>query len=336
MALILLGLGVPAVRAASPEASVSEKVPNTESTSESEPTGQFGSIVFFPNTESRPSDERFEVEAGQEVPVCVKLSGQASVYVDKLASKTIGYLLILEDNSDPPQRLAMTIGNRLHRLKPNAEGCFQGTWRLPETVKTGIYQVSDLLWAASDESFYSLRNYLYEFSRVEELQVTNPKSDANAPQLKRIVTYKKPPYRAQYYAGVLRIRFEQGFEFEDAESSVDKDSLSVFYRVEVDGTTVDVLESKCKKIPQTHRFRCLLDVANPEILWGLNKVTLNLESIAISDEAGNRLQLKGAEEIQAQVPDAVVKAEFIRAKKWPSRPDLDLKKDPNIPPSTNF
>lgn len=299
-------------------------------------SGAYGSIVFFPASESRPSDERFKVQAGQEIPVCIKLSAKASAYLDKLSAKAIGYLIILEDASTPPKRLSMAIGNRLHRLKADSSGCFNGDWTIPDTAQPGVYQVSDLFWAASDESFYSLRNYLYEFQRVEELEVQNPRIDPEAPKLKKVVTYKQPPYKMQFYSGVLRIRFEQGFEFEDPISGLDKKSLRVFYRAEVDGTTVDLLEAKCKPVPQSKRMRCMMDIANPEILWGLNKVTLHLQSLSIRDKAGNHLILEDTKAILEQAPGSIVAVEFSRGKKWPKRPDQDLSKDPNLPSNTNF
>lgn len=332
---LLAAAGGPA-RADAPPDKAPESAPSAAPEEEPEPAGEYGSIVFFPASESRPSDERFRVQAGQEIPVCVRLSAKASAYLDKLSAKAIGFLLILEDSSDPPKRLSIALGNRLQRLKPDASGCFGGDWKLPETAQPGVYQVADLFWAASDESFYSLRNYLYEFNRVEELEVQNPKVDGDAPKLTRIVTYKRPPYKAQFYSGVLRIRFEQGFEFEDKVAGLEKNSLRVFYRVEVDGTTVDLLEAKCKPVPQSKRLRCMMDIANPNILWGLNKVTLRLESLSIRDKAGNALSLKGAEAILAQAPGSRLEAEFSRGKKWPKKPELDLEKDPNVPPKVNF
>jgi len=343
MRKVLIGLGLALLaatgdpaRADAPGAKSAESVPASLPETEPAPAGPYGSIVFFPASESRPSDERFRVQAGQEIPVCVRLSAQASAYLEKLSAKAIGFLLILEDSSEPPKRLSIALGNRLQRLKPDASGCFGGEWKLPETAQPSVYQVADLFWAASDESFYSLRNYLYEFQRVEELEVQNPRIDGEAPKLTRIVTYKRPPYKAQFYSGVLRIRFEQGFEFEDKVAGLEKNSLRVFYRVEVDGTTVDLLEAKCKPVPQSKRLRCMMDIANPNILWGLNKVTLHLESLSIRDKAGNALSLKGTEAILAQAPGSTVTVEFSRGKKWPHRPELDLQRDPNVPPQANF
>jgi len=308
-----------------------------ESVPESVPTADYGQVLFFANTESRPTDERFKVKVGDEVPVCVKLSPNASAYVDKLRDRAIGFLLVMEDSAEPPHRLSIPFGNRLKRLKAGPDGCMGGTWKVPTNTFPGVYQVSDLFWTQIDQSFYSLRNYLYEFSKVEELEVINPKADAEAPKLLGIETFKKSPIPMEYYSGVLRVRVEQIFEIEDKESGLNKKTLRVFYRVDVDGTTVDLLNAKCGSVAQTNRkFRCVLKATNPEIMWGLNQVKLTLQSVSIEDQAGNRLLLEGEDAIKALLPKAETSFLYERKKRLRDEPLFDLKKDPNVPPARDF
>ncbi|MFO1462217.1 MAG: hypothetical protein U1F66_00410 [bacterium] len=336
LACLLLCSGIARARADAPTSRAPESQPELTQ-AESAPAGPYGQIIFFPAVESRPADERFKVSAGQQVPVCVKLSAQASAYVDRLQDRSIGYLLLMEDAAEPPHRLAITFGNRLKSLKPSPDGCYGGDWRIPDQVVPGNYQVSDLLWMARDESFYSLRNYLYEFSKVEELEVLNPKADSQAPKLLAIKTYKKSPQTMQNYSGVLRVKLEQRFDFEDPESGIKKNSLRVFYSMAVDGTTVDLLDAKCRSIPQTNRsFRCTLQVTNPEIIWGLNRVVLTLHSLSIEDQAGNRLLLDGEAAIKERVPAAETVVVFERKKRLRDDTRFDLPKDPNIPPPRDF
>ncbi len=337
LALIFLGMQPAWADAPGPHEPIVPPKVEVEPEPESVPSADYGQVLFFANTESRPSDERFKVKVGDEVPVCVKLSAKASAYVDKLRDRAIGYMLVLEDSADPPHRLSITFGNRLDRLKPAPNGCMGGMWKVPANTTPGVYQVSDLFWTEVDQSFYSLRNYLFEFSKVEELEISNPKADGEAPKLLGIETFKKSPQTMQNYSGVLAVKAEQIFEFEDKASGLNKKTLTVFYQVDVDGTTVDMLNAKCSGVPQTNRkFRCVLKVANPEILWGMNQVRLALNSISIEDQAGNRLVLKGEDEIKAQAPKAETSILYVRKKPLRDQPWFDLKKDPNVPPARDF
>src|SRR5262249_17481344 len=284
---------------------------------ESAPSGNYGEILFFPRSkegpESQPSEERHSVSAGQTLGVCVRFTKEASSYLDHLSQNTIGYRLILEDSENPPHRLEITLGNHQERMRPDAQGCFGEDWKIPDSTVPGIYQVADLLWATRDQSYYSLRSHLYEFSQVDELNIQNPDLDTEPPQLVGIKTYGLPPYKMVRYPGVLKVRVEQAFQFADKGSGVDKKSLTVVYKISIDGVEQAVKEAQCRPTPPVKdQFRCVLSFTNPEVNWGLRKVNLALHSISVQDRTGNRLLLSGEEEICSRVGGATTSFDFER------------------------
>ncbi|HCU24291.1 MAG TPA: hypothetical protein DF383_04660, partial [Deltaproteobacteria bacterium] len=279
----------------------------------------YGEILFFPESESRPSNDRHTVQAGQEVTVCIRLSPNASSYVKARKKDTIGFRLIMEDSAVPPHRLVLVLGNRLQWMQPEAEACYGGVWQIPPETVPAVYQVSDLLWADSDQSYYSLRNYLYEFSRAEELKVQNPGYDQEPPHLVEIQSFGQNPYPLQYYGGVLRARVDQSFRFEDVGSGIDENSLRVFYELSVDKQKMGLKEAKCRGVKQkgTRVMNCRLQMNNPDALWALATVHLNLAELSIRDRAGNQLHLQGEKALHQVLPEAQLSFDFTRPKKWP-------------------
>src|SRR5262249_1832486 len=201
---------------------------------ESAPSGNYGEILFFPRSkegpESQPSEERHSVSAGQTLGVCVRFTKEASSYLDHLSQNTIGYRLILEDSEDPPHRLEITLGNHQERMRPDAQGCFGEDWKIPDSTVPGIYQVADLLWATRDQSYYSLRSHLYEFSQVDELNIKNPNLDTEPPQLVGIKTYGIPPYKMVRYPGVLKVRVSRPSSSRTRGAAWTKNHLRLFIK----------------------------------------------------------------------------------------------------------
>ncbi|HEX5033596.1 MAG TPA: hypothetical protein VFW62_03880, partial [bacterium] len=70
-----------------------------ESVPESRPTGPYGEILFFPEDSSRPADERHRVTAGQKIDLCIRLSANASAFLEQLQEKAIGFQLLMEDSA---------------------------------------------------------------------------------------------------------------------------------------------------------------------------------------------------------------------------------------------
>jgi hypothetical protein len=310
----------------------SEPAPSVaiENLPESLPTGPYGEILFFPG-ETRPVDERHKVSAGQQINLCIRLSPDASSFTERLREDAMGLQLIMEDSAVPPHRMTIVVGNRLFRLKPNGDACYGGDWTIPTTTAPGVYQVADLFWATTGQSYYSLRRYLYEFSRVEELDVQNPKVDQEPPKLLSIRVYKKPPQIMSYDAGVLKIKLEQAFELTDGGSGIDSKTLRVTYRLAVGENRTNLEDAQCKRIQQTHRYRCVLTLAAPDFFWSANPVSLSLESLSVKDKAGNRLWIQGEEGFRAVAPKADLVFEFQRKKKWKNRHDRDLQREAPLP-----
>lgn len=302
-----------------------------ESAPESRPTGPYGEILFFPEDSQRPVDERHRVTAGQKIDLCIRLSANASAFLDQLQENAIGFQLLMEDSAVPPHRMTIVVGNRLFRLKPDGQACFGGDWSIPATTAPGVYQVSDLFWATSSQSYYSLRRYLFEFSRVEELEVQNPKVDQEPPKLLGFRTYKKAPQPMAYDAGVLKIKLEQAFEIVDGGSGIDRSSLRVTYRLGVGNNRSSLEDARCRRVQQTQRYRCVLTLAAPDFFWNANPIRLSLDSLSVRDKAGNRLWLQGEEAFKAISPESEQSFEFHRKKKWKDRHDRDLQREPPLP-----
>ncbi len=303
---------------------------NVESRPESVPSGPYGEILFFPG-DARPADERHRVSAGQKIDLCIRLSPNASAFIDRLKEKAIGFQLIMEDSAVPPHRMTIVVGNRLFHLKPDGQACFGGDWSIPTTTAPGVYQVADLFWATTSQSYYSLRRYLYEFSRVEELEVQNPKVDQEPPKLLSFRTYQKPPQTMAYDAGVLKIKLEQAFELVDGGSGIDRNTLRVTYRLGVGDDRSNLEDARCRRIQQTQRYRCVVVLAAPDFFWSTNPVRLSLDSLSVRDKAGNRLWLQGEEAFKAIEPQGALVFEFERKKKWKERHDRDLKRESPLP-----
>ena len=301
-----------------------------ESPPESLPSGPYGEILFFP-LDTRPADERHRVSAGQKIDLCIRLSPNASAFIERLKEKAIGFQLLMEDSSVPPRRMTLVVGNRLFRLKPDGQACFGGDWSIPTTTAPGVYQVSDLFWATTSQSYYSLRRYLFEFSRVEELEVQNPKADQDPPKLLGFRTYQRPPQTMTYDAGVLKIKLEQAFELVDDGSGIDRSSLRVTYRLDVGEERNNLEDARCRRIQQTQRYRCIVSLAAPDFFWSTNPIRLSLETLSVRDKAGNRLLLSGEEAFKAVEPQGELVFEFQRKKKWKDRDDRDLQREPPLP-----
>lgn len=301
-----------------------------ETPPESQPSGPYGEILFFPS-DTRPVDERHKVSSGQKVDLCVRLVPKVSEFLDRLRDNAMGLQLILEDSSVPPHRITMVFGNRLFHLKPEANGCFGGDWNIPPNTDPGVYQVADLLWATTSQSYYSLRRYLYEFSRVEELEVQNPKTDLEPPKLLSITTYKKPPQTMSFDSGVLKIHVEQAFELVDSGAGIDGKSLRVTYRLGMGDDRTNLEDARCKRIQQTKRYRCVLNLYAPDFSWSTRPISLSLESLVVKDKAGNRLWIQGEEGFKAVSPKAELVFEFQRKKQWKNRHDRDLNREAPLP-----
>lgn len=329
----LLLATVPSARADAP-GPAAEAAPAVvvETPPESLPSGPYGEILFFPG-DTRPSDERHKVSAGQKIDLCVRLKPEVSPFLDRLRDKAMGLQLILEDSSVPPHRMTLVYGNRLFPLKPDAQGCFGGDWSIPPNSAPGVYQVSDLLWATTSQSYYSLRRYLYEFSKVEELDVQNPKTDLEPPKLLGFRTYKKPNQTMTYDAGVLRVRIEQAFEIVDSGSGIDAKTLRVTYRLGVGDDRTNIEDARCKRVQQTQRYRCILNLYAPDFAWSTRPVSLSLESLVVKDKAGNQLWIQGPEGFKGLAPESDLVFEFQRKKKWKNRHDRDLIREAPLPAS---
>ncbi len=74
-------------------------------------------ILFFPETESRPSDGSFEVQAGSYVTYCLRLQGLEFPFIEKIKDKVIGYKIDLEDQQKFPIQLHVQYQSHYQTLR---------------------------------------------------------------------------------------------------------------------------------------------------------------------------------------------------------------------------
>lgn len=285
-----------------------------------------GEIIFFPGAESRPSDDRHKVTSGQVVQVCVRLNDPLPEFLANLKKYTVGFRLIMETAQEPPQVLTLAWGDWLKWLKADPQGCFMGGFQIPTNAKSGVYQVSDLLLATNDHNYYSLRDYLYDFGQVDELEVKNPADDLQAPVLLGIVTHGKTADLLKMDGGVLRAKVQQFFEFKDQGTGIDKKSLRVFYELDIDGDKQGFKEARCQ-LRQREIFSCTLLVREPYFEWSLRQVALSLSSIHLKDRAGNALVLNDTKLFTEKAGGSPIRFEFSRLTNWKTFGPKLLKED---------
>lgn len=311
--ILIYGIGLFLVMRALPLYS-QEKKPEPEPSPaavSSEEKKDVGEILFFPGAESRPSNDRYSVTSGQTVEVCVRLTDQAPEFIQKLKKYAVGFRLIMEDNQEPPLILTVAWGDWLKWLRPDEQGCMRGSFQIPPTTKSSVYQVSDLLLATNDHNYYSLREYLYDFGQVDEFEVKNPADDLQAPALVGITTFSNPQNILKMSSGVLRAKIQQLFKFKDQGSGINKKSLRVFYQLDVDGEKQGIKEARCKKWQQ-EKYTCTLVLREPYFEWSLREVVLSLSSIHLKDRAGNLTVLSDAKLFAEKGGAAAVRFEFSR------------------------
>lgn len=282
---------------------------------EGEAKKNYGELVFFPGVETRPSEDRHLVNSGQSVEVCIKLGEQVPAYLESLKKYAVGFRLILEDNQEPPHVLTVAWGDWLKWLRPDAQGCYSGQFQIPATAKSGLYQVADLLIATNDYNYYSLRDVLYDFSQVDELQIKNPSDDLEAPSLIAISTYNSQKGMLKMGGGVLRAKIQQIFAFKDEGSGIDKKSVRVFYQLRVDGDSKGFKEAKCKRRPQGD-FMCTLELREPFFEWSLREVSFELSSIRLQDKAGNLTVLQDSALFAQKAAGSPICFDFTREGRW--------------------
>jgi len=290
-----------------------ESVPTADSGENSQPSEApkgNSSILFSAEGKSPDSEGRVVVAPGDKLHVCVKLDQEAMPLFKQLVRDGIGFRLILEDSVEPPHVLTITLGNRIKKMLPDSQGCVGGNFPIPQDTATGIYQVSDLLMATYDQSYYSVRDYLFDFGQVDELKIENPKDDLKPPELVKIETFHTPLRKLRIASREVRIKLDQQFFFKDEGTGVDPSSLKVFYSLLLDDAPGGYAEAKCRQKHPEKYFICKLNIVRPEWDWGLLRVQVTLNSVTIRDMAGNKLAIADPEELKSKVADGVMSFQY--------------------------
>jgi hypothetical protein len=258
----------------------------------------FGKIIFFPDKTSRPANDRHQVKVGEMVPVCIQLEGRNSPFIEELKEKTIGFRLILEDNSEPPHVLRIIVGNLFELMKPDDRGCFNASYKIPENTKKAVYQVADLLWATKENRYFSLRSHLYQFSQADELEVENPQEDIEPPQLIKISTKQTQLQGLKRSSAVLKATVEEKFYFQEGQSEIDWDTLRISYKFYLNQKFQKSQLAQCKINKKKKECRCQVETISPIDAWALNEVSYYLDSVTLQDKPGNLLKVEDPKELK--------------------------------------
>ncbi len=255
-----------------------------------EPPGPRGEILFFPDKKPRPRDDRHPMKAGAPGEVCVKIRAGSSPTLGDIKKQAVGFQLILEDNEDPPHQITLVFDNKSRILQKDPQGCYRGNFKIPETTQSGVYQIADLLFHSVSGNHISIREYLYELGKADELIIENPSKDLTGPNLVSIQNAMPREKKFQRYSGQLSARVKNSFLFEDEGFGIDPNSFRAFYALYEDGIKTGVYESRCEadKEDSRYAFHCTLNLVRPRNRWMLRKIRIELESLYLKDKADHQ------------------------------------------------
>jgi hypothetical protein len=270
-----------------------------------------GAIIFFPERTERPSEERHKVKAGEEITLCLNFNPGDSRFLQDLLKEATGYRLILEDSKVPPDAIMVTVDTKGRRSKEDTGDCVSGKFRVPKQAAPGVYQAADLLFRLNVNDFVSVREYLYGFSRADELEVENPNEDAQAPELVAISTFD-PALKKKIKSGkLLKIAVKQSFLFQEQGEGIDEASLKVFYRLIEDGHTTGAYEARCHRaMGKREKFFCELKLRRPRHQWAFLELAMELDSVYIQDKANNRLEISDPKKLKEKASEFPIRFVF--------------------------
>ncbi|MDX1387389.1 MAG: hypothetical protein R3257_07340, partial [bacterium] len=264
----------------------------------------------------RPANDRFEVKAGEEVPLCLKLEAKGSPLIKRIQEEATAFRLILEDSQEPPNAMTVRVGDEKKPLKPDAQGCYRGFFVIPPQVNEGVYQVANLLFRTRRRNYVGLQQVLYNFSKADELKVENPNADNEAPKLIGISSFQKSLGKLDGVGNFEDIKVKQNFTFDKEGSGVEPKSLKVYYALIEEGQQVSIHQAECKRIRRRDwNFQCKLHLLRPDWQWEASHVSLVLQSIYVKDKAGNLLVLQEPAVLKEAAKDTPIRFDF--------RPDVD-------------
>jgi hypothetical protein len=252
-----------------------------------------GEILFFPDQQPRPANDRFEVKAGQEVEVCIKVEAKAHPLLEEVTTKTTGFRLVLEDNQTPPNAIVIQEEPKKNYLTTDARGCYVSRFKVPLLTAEGVYQAADLLFKLPGRGFVSIHQLLYDFSQADELLVHNPSSDTVKPSLVQISTLQQQVKKIARSFDFYKINVKQEFTFEETGSGLDPQTLKIYYKLLENGERTGIYLTQCHKFfKKKNKFECKLELTRPQYQWEMNRLALQLDSIYLKDKAGNQLVLE--------------------------------------------
>jgi hypothetical protein len=270
-----------------------------------------GSILFFPDRQPRPQNDQFEVKAGEQVDVCIRIETQKHPLLEHLLGKTVGFRLVLEDEKVPPNAIIVQEEPKKTYLLPDARGCYASRFQVPPLADEGVYQAADLLFKVPGRGYLSVHQLLYDFSHADEIKVINPAGDKESPALLQIGTMQDQTRRIGRFFDFFKIQVKQDFTFQETGSGLAPESLKVYYRLFENDERTGIYQAKCHKyFKNKNRFNCKLELTRPQYQWDKSRLSLQLESVYLEDKAGNRLVLSDSKVFQKAAGETPIQFNF--------------------------
>lgn len=273
--------------------------------------GAGGELIFFPEQEKRPAENRFPVKAGEEISYCLRVDFSKAPILERLKAEATQVRMVLENQKDPPDLLLVDLGNGKKPIQLGESGCYEGSFQIPAAVGPGRYQIADFLVKTRRSNLVSLRQLLFQFTRADELQVSNDDFDDVAPRLVAIETLEDEVQKLNNSGDFIRLLIHQTFRFRDEKGEVDPETLRVYYALLEDGQQVSVHQANCHKEPRTKTdFVCALKLLRPYWRWELRNLQLALESIYVQDKSGNGLVIQNPKDFKKIAGSTPIRFQF--------------------------
>lgn len=248
--------------------------------------GGAGELWFYPMRSQRPENDRHLIHAGERASLCLRLHSQSD-FIAELKKHITGAQLILEDEETPPNNFKIEIGTESSYLQEGPGNCYLTFFRVPRQIRPGIYRIADLFLRDRDKNFVSMRNYLYEFSQADELEVLPAKEAVEEVQLLEIRGFDFDPRQQIEFTHNVQVKARHVFVFSGDKKEIPKNGLRVFYQLKEDEEEKGIYEAQCRpRLKTKNQFYCELKLMRPKSQWALRQIELALDSLYLEDKSG--------------------------------------------------
>jgi len=245
-----------------------------------------GSLSFFLDKKN-PTYKGESVHLGErdKAYFCLKLNPK-----DERLSRARRFLRRIEitlEGGDPPSRLTGLTKLRSVVIDPDSHGCYIGEVQIPPEIPPGKYKLIELDLIETSRNAIPYRDELENLSPVGLIEISSPSLDKFPPIIEKIVSYTPliEPMHFEGHRAWAKVRFR--VITTDLISGVKPDSLQIFFRANVDGNLVGILQPKCHPRVINLYYDCSLYFSRAQPDFRSRTLELILDSVSIADHFGN-------------------------------------------------